>query len=180
MRLWDFDTWKPLTSEGETAEGGAPVAGRADFTNEEWLVLTQAPTAIALAVMAAAGGRDAVKAEVLALDRALQESTRDTESWLVRLVADEIHPLGDFVPQRLDFVPLMMAALELSGQMDALLLVKVPAQDGKAYRHWLLRLGRRVAEAAKEGGLFGLGGAHVTESEKAVLTVLGVALGVQP
>jgi hypothetical protein len=156
------------------------VADRRNFTNEEWLILTRTPTAVALAVMAAeAGGKAEVQSEILALDRALQESTRDTERWIIRLVADELQPLGDFVPERLEFVPLMTAALDLGDRAAAVLFAKVPAQDGKEYRHWLLTLGHRVAEAAKEGGLFGIGGAKVTENEKAVLTVLGIALGTQ-
>jgi hypothetical protein len=156
------------------------VAGRANLTDEEWSIVARAPKAVALAVMAAeAGGRDEVKAELLALDRALQESTRDTEPSLVRLVADELQPLDSFVPQQLDIVPLLIDALDVSGRVAALLFAKVPAQDGKAYRQWLLTLGERVAEAAKEGGLFGIGGAKVTDREKAVLTVLGIALRVQ-
>jgi hypothetical protein len=155
------------------------MTGRTNFTDEEWSILARAPKAVALAVMAAeAGGRDEVKAEVAALDRALQESTNEHERQIVRLVADEIQPLDDFVPQRLEFVPLMTAALEVSERASAILLSKIPAEDGKAYRHWVLTLGRRVAEAAKEGGLFGIGGTLVTENEKAVLTVLGIALGV--
>ncbi|MGD9893252.1 MAG: hypothetical protein AB7N70_15185 [Dehalococcoidia bacterium] len=155
------------------------MAGRADFTDEEWSVLTRAPKAVALTVMAAeAGGRDEVHAEVLALDRALQASTRDSDPWIVRLVADEIHPLDSFVPPQLDFVPLMIAAIELGGHTKSLLFAKVPAQDGKAYRQWLLALGRQVAGAAKEGGLLGMGGARITENEKAVLTVLSIALGI--
>ena len=155
------------------------MTGRSDFTVEEWSILTRAPKAVALAVMAAeAGGRDEVQAEVLALDHALQASTRDIDPRIVRLVADEIHPLGSFVPPHLDFVPLMMTAIELSGQAKALLFEKAPAQDGKAYRQWLLTLGLQVAGAAKEGGLLGIGGARITENEKAVLSVLSIALGV--
>lgn len=153
--------------------------GRTDFTGDEWSILTRVPKAIALAVMAAeAGGRDEVQAEVLALDRGLQASTREDEPWIIRLVADDIHPVGSFVPSQLEFVPLMMTAIELSGQTKALLFAKVPAQDGKAYRQWLLTLGRQVAGAAKEGGLLGIGGARITENEKAVITVLGIALDI--
>jgi hypothetical protein len=130
-------------------------------------------------VMAAeAGGRDQIAAERLALDQALQESTSDRERPLVRRVADEIQPLDDFIPQRLEFSPLLIDALDLSGKAAAVLLVKAPAEDSKAYRAWLLTLGQRVAAAAKEGGVFGIGAARVTENEKAVLGVLGIALGV--
>jgi hypothetical protein len=155
------------------------VTGSSNFSDVEWSILTRLPKAVALAVMAAeAGGPDQVKAERLALDQALQESTSDRERPLVRRVADEIQPLDDFIPQRLEFAPLLIDALDLSGQAAALLLVKAPAEDSKAYRQWLLTLGQHVAGAAKEGGLFGIGAARVTEKEKAVLTVLGIALGV--
>lgn len=155
------------------------MTGSTNYTDAEWSILTRLPKAVALAVMAAeAGGRDQLDAERRALDQALQESTSDRERPLVRRVADEIQPLDDFIPQRLEFSPLLIDALDLSGKAAALLLVKAPAEDSKAYRAWLLALGQHVAEAVKEGGLFGIGGARVTENEKAVLGVLGIALGV--
>jgi hypothetical protein len=154
------------------------VTGSANYSDAEWSILTRTPKAVALAVMAAeAGGPEQVEAERVALDRALQESTSDRERPLVRRVADAIQPLDDFIPQHIEFAPLLIDAVGLCGEATALLLVKAPAQDAKAYRQWLLTLGQYVAEAAKEGGLFGIGAARVTEREKAVLTVLGIALG---
>jgi hypothetical protein len=87
--------------------------------------------------------------------------------------------LDSFVPQQLDFAPLLTEALDLCGQATAILMAKGRAEEGLAYRRWLLSLGRRVAEAAREGGILGIGSARVTDDEKAVLTVLARALGVQ-
>ena len=50
-------------------------------------------------------------------------------------------------------------------------LSKTTADEAKAYKQWVLNLGQKVAEAAKEGGV------AVTDQEKAALNEISVALG---
>ncbi len=45
------------------------------------------------------------------------------------------------------------------------------------FKKWLLTVGRRVAEAANEGGIFGFGGERVSDAEKNVLRQIAFALG---
>ena len=51
-------------------------------------------------------------------------------------------------------------------------LSKASAEDAEAYRTWVLAVGQKVAEAAKDGGVL------VSDSEKALLKELSEALGV--
>jgi hypothetical protein len=60
-----------------------------------------------------------------------------------------------------------------------LLTRKTTAAEAEAFGRWALTVGRRVAEAAKEGGFLGIGGTLVSEKERTTLDELDVALGVQ-
>jgi hypothetical protein len=48
--------------------------------------------------------------------------------------------------------------------------------DAAAFKGWLRQISQHVAEAAKEGGFLGIGGAPVSEAEKATLAEISNAL----
>ena len=48
--------------------------------------------------------------------------------------------------------------------------------DAAAFKAWLRQISQHVAEAAKEGGLFGTGGSPVSDKEKATLQQISGAL----
>ena len=54
---------------------------------------------------------------------------------------------------------------------------KVKPEEADEFKKWLLAIGRRVAEASNEGGIFGIGGERVSEAEKNVLRQIAFALG---
>jgi len=51
-------------------------------------------------------------------------------------------------------------------------LAKVPPEEGLAYKKWILAIGLKVAEAAKENGI------AVSDPEKAALSEISTALGI--
>jgi uroporphyrinogen-III synthase len=51
-------------------------------------------------------------------------------------------------------------------------LTKVSPEEGLAYKKWVLAIGMKVAEAAKENGV------AVSDPEKAALSEISTALGV--
>jgi hypothetical protein len=51
-------------------------------------------------------------------------------------------------------------------------LAKVPPEEGLAYKKWVLAIGLKVAEAAKENGV------AVSDPEKAALAEISAALGI--
>jgi hypothetical protein len=57
----------------------------------------------------------------------------------------------------------------------ALVRQKAPA-DASAYKQWLVECAEKTAQAAKEGGFFGIGGTQVTPREMAALERLRSAL----
>jgi hypothetical protein len=60
--------------------------------------------------------------------------------------------------------------------VNDLLNRKVNRDEADEFRKWLLAIGRHVAEAANEGGIFGFGGERVSDAEKNVLRQIAFAL----
>jgi hypothetical protein len=54
---------------------------------------------------------------------------------------------------------------------------KIAGPEADDFKKWLLNIGRRVAEASNEGGIFGFGGKQVSDAEKNVLRQIAFALG---
>ena len=65
--------------------------------------------------------------------------------------------------------------IEILRQASELLDAKAPGNSA-AFRAWLARISREVAEAAKEGGFLGIGGVPVSEAERATLSEISSAL----
>src|SRR5262249_2446740 len=49
--------------------------------------------------------------------------------------------------------------------------------DASGFKDWLPQISQPAAEAASEGGFFGVGGGRVSDAEKATLTEISAALG---
>jgi len=62
--------------------------------------------------------------------------------------------------------------------VTALLALKAPG-EAEGFKRWLLGTAQRTAEAAKEGGVFGIGGVSVSDAEKAALGEVAGALGLK-
>jgi hypothetical protein len=60
--------------------------------------------------------------------------------------------------------------------VNDLLKRKVKPEQADEFKKWLLAIGRRVAEASNEGGIFGFGGERVSDAEKNVLRQIAFAL----
>jgi UDP-N-acetyl-D-mannosaminuronic acid transferase (WecB/TagA/CpsF family) len=78
---------------------------------------------------------------------------------------------------RQDAVAIRQTAI-VACQRCVALLNKAPAQESQAYKEFVYAIARRVAEAAKEGGLLGTGGQVLSEAEQALLKELSSVLGI--
>ena len=52
--------------------------------------------------------------------------------------------------------------------------------NAQGFKRWLLATARHAAEAAKEGGVLGIGGVSVSDAEQAALAEVAGALGITP
>jgi hypothetical protein len=146
---------------------------KAAFNAEEWDKLLEAPALVALRVIAA--DRGGTIRESLSLGRAYAEARGSSEGALLKEIvssAPHVDPEGLRDPGGLE-----ARANESLGEALGILEQKATPEEVEAYRGFVLRVAETVARAHKEGGLLGIGGKQVSESEQAVLDQLAATLG---
>src|SRR5829696_8526961 len=147
---------------------------KSQFNAEEWDHVAQAPALAALRVMLAERG-GAIR-ESVALGRAYAEARREGGSELIeQLLTSPPHldpgsmgqpdQLREQLPERI------RAAVRTIEE-------KATPEEAEEYRAFTLRVAEVVANAAKEGGVLGIGGKPVSEQEQAVLDELAGELAV--
>lgn len=164
------------------------MAMKTDFSATEWEILRDAPHAVVLAVAAAgASGLFGSIKEAMAPAGTLVEALQG-ENQLLRQICDKeeikasIESLKDMAKSSNDFKSIQAiyrkAAIDKSQAGFDLLKRKGTPEDVAAFRSFLLKLGEKVANAAKEGAFLGFGGVRVSEEERVILAELAQALDV--
>lgn len=154
------------------------------FSDEEWGLLVGLPQAVVTAASAAeSDGTRRTMAEGAAGHEAISLG-RESASPLVSAVATEVVArVGD--PETGEDLPVIEPAeptevigdtLDRARAAAALLAERVDEGEAGAYGHWLVSIAERVVTAAPTGGVLGLGGEQVTESERSFRDDLSAAL----
>jgi hypothetical protein len=162
------------------------MASKTTFGAEEWKRLLQSPMIAAMAVTAAdPSGLWGMLKEGLAASSALAQAKADAgANELIRAVVAEFETsegravARDGLRERFSGskpADLKARAIEEIRQVSTLLDAKAP-EDAVAFKAWLAAIAERVAEASKEGGFLGFGGAPVSDAEKATLAEIAGAL----
>lgn len=161
-----------------------PVYDQFGFSDDEWGLLVGLPHAVLTAASAAEpdGTRRTMAENAAGL--AAISAGRESPSRLVTAVANElVSRVGD--PEAGEELPVIMPtdpaaaiqdALSRAESVAKLLGARVDAGEAGAYKHWLLGIAETVVGAANSGGLLGLGGTTVTESERRFRDALAQAL----
>jgi len=142
------------------------------FTAEEWQTLLKLPFKIGVTLMVVApSGPIGLTKETMALAQAGNSNA------LVSALAVELQAQAKAIVKdeesafkHSDPATYKGKAVETC-KSAAAALSKTSAEDAGAYRTWVLAVGQKVAEAAKDGGVL------VSDQEKALLKELGEALG---
>ncbi|WP_020564939.1 hypothetical protein [Methylosarcina fibrata] len=163
------------------------MATKTDFTTDEWEMLRDAPNLVVLAVaFAGASGFFGSIAEAMAPSGVIMEAAQGGNQLLREICkkeemtssVDSIKSMakagGDFAVLQSD---LRREAIAKSRGAVDLLRQKGSPDDVVAYRGFLLTLGDKVANAAKEGAFLGFGGERVSEPERTLLAELADAVG---
>ncbi len=158
------------------------MASKADFTPEEWKAIVAAAPMVGLAVTCASpSGPWGVMKEMLSMGMAMTEMLEKgrNNSLIAELGADlKARQTKSEPPQGMtDAEQCKQTALSHLRGVNEVLDRKVKPEEADEFKKWLLAIGRRVAEAANEGGFFGFGGERVSEAEKNVLRQIAFALG---
>jgi hypothetical protein len=160
---------------------------KSDFTAEEWNVIRRAPFMAGLVVVAASpSGPFGVVKEMFAVGNTLAEvKQHGAASEVVKAVVADLETaegrqqgtpaeLQGKTPEQLRTV-----ALDACRQAAAVVEKKGQPAEAQAFKQWVVSVGQKVAEAAKEGGVLGFGGTRVSEQETAALKELTSVLGVK-
>jgi hypothetical protein len=159
------------------------VTTKADYTAEEWELLLRAPLTVGMAVIAASpSGPIGVIQEMSAIARVMGEARPGDEphTLISALIADVHagHRPGGVMPPTQRLEDLKGHALATCQEVSALLARKAPASEADGFKRWLITVAHGVAEAAKEGGVLGIGGVRVSAAEQALLAELAAVLEV--
>jgi hypothetical protein len=151
-----------------------PLYTQFGFSDDEWGLLVGLPQSVLTAASAAeSDGTRRTLAESHAGMETIS-SGRESASALVSAVAQEVvSRVGD--PEMGEELPMiepddpqaMMADVLDRARLASLLLgKKVHEGDAGAYKNWLIKIAEDVVGAAPSGGLLGIGGEVVSDSER--------------
>ena len=144
------------------------------YSDEEWGLLVGLPQSVVVAASAAetdGGRRTADEAEVGL--RAIAAGRESPNPLVARIAAELVARIGD--PEAGEAAPVIQPAdpaaavadvLDRAARAVKLLAARAGEGDAAAYRHWLVTIADEVVGAARSGGVLGLGGDVVSESER--------------
>lgn len=150
---------------------------KADIAPGNWGALVSAAPAIARAVSASAGSTSQSETELDAFVQFVSDATveHDGSTVLGQLLADVGHLLAIGV-EPVSGDP-YMEGLEQARRAGAIVAVELEPAEADAIRAWYLAAAQRVAEAAKDGGVLGLGAKDVSTWEAETIQAIADALG---
>ena len=149
------------------------MTGKADFTEEEWKQVLEAPPSAGLIVIASDRGGSI--RESFSMAKAYTEARKQHgESELL----DDLVNAKPEMDRTRYHSPEELKEGTLKHITDAVELLKAKAtpEELEEYKKFIVALASRVAEARKEGFL-GLSGDRVSDDEKAAITEIEGALG---
>ncbi|MEV6595948.1 hypothetical protein AB0M36_03680 [Actinoplanes sp. NPDC051346] len=161
-----------------------PLYAQFGFTDAEWGLLVGLPQSVLTAASVAThdSARKTRQETAAGLDEI--SDARASASPLVAAVAGAVlDATGD--PDRGEEMPAIEPADPVGYAQDvvtrareaaALLAAKAAPADAETYKHWLVEIADNVVGAASTGGVLGLGGDQVTESERVFRDELAKAL----
>jgi hypothetical protein len=149
------------------------MTGKADYTEEEWKLLREAPTSAGMLVIEA--DRGGMIRETFSMAKAYAEARKEHGS--SQLLDDIVSEKPEVDRTRFQSVEDLRSAL-LQHIRDAvsLLAEKATPEELDEYRRFLASVASRVAEAHREGFL-GMSGERVSEAEERALTEIAEAAG---
>ena len=155
---------------------------KADFTEEEWVKLYRAPLVAGMGVsLADIGGPIEMSKESMAAMKTAVTPTEeqgllvDLSAGLKVVLEEKQNPLSDLKPES-GADPRQLILDELR-EVNRIVTQKATVEEATGYRAWVLQSAKNAAEAAKEGGFFGIGAVTVSEGEETFLSKVEEMLG---
>src|SRR3954454_23997652 len=154
------------------------------FTDAEWGLLVGLPQSVLTAASAATPDSARKTRAESAAGLGVISDGRASARPLVAAVANEIvtevgdPDLGEEAPviEPGDPIGYAQDVLGRAAEANALLVAKVEQADAETYKHWLVEIAESVVGAASTGGVLGIGGETVTDTEREFRDSLAKAL----
>src|SRR5919106_4945593 len=162
------------------------MAKKADFTLEEWQRILSLPQVASLYLALASPSNPlGLAQEMIASTKGIVEALKsssgneliDAVAADIREKAEKREKLEPPLQTSNDLNKMKAQCLQACRDVAAVLLQKAPA-DAPAYKQWVYQAAQNSANAAKEGGVFGIGGERVSEAETAALKEIAMALDI--
>jgi hypothetical protein len=160
------------------------MAKKADFTLEEWQRILSLPQVASFYLALASPSNPlGLAQEMIASTKGIVEALKsssgneliDTVAADIREKAEKRERLEPPLQTSNDLNKMKAQCLQACRDVAALLSQKASA-DAQAYKQWVYQAAENSANAAKEGGVFGIGGERVSEAETAALKEIAMAL----
>lgn len=162
------------------------MAKKADFTSEEWQLILSMPQVASLYIALASPSNPlGLAQELIASTKGIVESLKtssgnellDAVSADIREKVEKRERLEPPFKTSNDLNQVRAQCLQACRDVAVLLSQKAPA-DAHAYKQWVYQAAQNSANAAKEGGVFGIGGERVSEAETAALKEIATTLDI--
>lgn len=150
------------------------MAGREDFSYEQWAVMHAAMLGVPMLVCLCEGGADDMIAEMAAVTGQLRAARQSNPNQLVRELAAG-RRLRTGLRPGMSVAEFEVSVLAAVREAAAAIRTRAP-EDMPAYRDFLLWLAETAAGAHREGGFMGVGGAPVSPVERAMIARIERAL----
>lgn len=158
------------------------MTSKADYDQEEWELIALLPTRVSFAVMiSGTPGPIQVVHEtgVFAKHVIEQHDGNELVEAVVTLYRTDKEAPKAAAPQKETMATYRDEALAACRRVSDILATKSTPEEADGYKQWVVGLGRKVAEASKEGSFLGIGGTRVSAEEQATLSDAATALGVR-
>ena len=162
------------------------MAKKADFTLEEWqLILSMPQVASLYLALASPSNPLGLAQEMIASTKGIVETIKtssgnelmDAVSADIREKVEKRERLEPPFKTSNDLNDMKAQCLQACREVAVLLSQKAPA-DAQVYKQWVYQAAQNTANAAKEGGVVGIGGEPVSEEETAALKEITMALDI--
>jgi hypothetical protein len=152
------------------------MTGKADFTEEEWKLLREAPTSAGMIVIESDRGGSI--RETFSMAKAYTEAR--TQHGASQLLDDIVSEKPEVDRTRAGSVEELRSNL-LQNIRDAVALLREKAtpEELDEYRRFVITVANRVADSRREG-FMGMSGERVSDSERQALADIGEAAGAEP
>jgi hypothetical protein len=152
-----------------------PLYATLGFTDAEWGLLVGLPQSVLTAASVATPDSTRKTRAESEAGRDVISDARASASGLVAAIAGALlaevgdPELGEEAPviEPADPIAYTEDVLQRAAEANALLTAKAERADAETYKHWLVEIAESVVGAASTGGVLGIGGESVTDSERA-------------